>query len=107
MSLADWANVNELNEFATAINAIDAIKGSKPIATASSIAPIAPIAPIAVAESRKLEPKERAYLLNWLKIIGETDQEEIEYTLKQCESDAVVREWFLSRARKLALFENK
>lgn len=104
MSLADWANVNELNEFATANNANDAIKGSKPMATASSIAPIAPIA---LAEPRKLKPKEREYLLNWLEIIGETNQEEIEYTIKQCESDAVAREWFLSRARKLSLFESK
>lgn len=104
MSLADWANVNELNEFATAINAIDAIKGSKPMATASSIAPIAPIA---VAEPRKLKIQERECLLNWLQIIGETNQEEIEYTLNQCESDAVTREWFLSRANKLAIFESK
>jgi hypothetical protein len=100
MSLADWTNVNKLNEFATAINAIDAIKGSKPRTTASSIAPIAPIA---VAEPRKLKLKEREYLLNWLQIIGETNQEEIEYTINQCESDAVARDWFLSRAHKVAL----
>jgi hypothetical protein len=104
MSLADWANVNEINEFATATDAT----GATELAIDTNIGLlVAPVASVAVAEPRKLKPKERECLLNWLQIIGETDHEEIEYTLKQCESDTVVREWFLSRARKLALFESK
>jgi hypothetical protein len=52
----------------------------------------------------RLTSKERAYLLNWVASIGETNPDEIEYTLNQCESDPVAREWFLTRAYKLSLF---
>jgi hypothetical protein len=101
VSLSDWIKPNRGYESATATGATNATEKVELVGFGGSVAPVAPVA---VAEPRKLNPKERAYLLNWLASIGETNPEEIEYTLNQCEGDPVAREWFLTRAYKLSLF---
>jgi hypothetical protein len=101
VSLSDWIKPNRGYESATATGATNATEKVELVGFGGSVAPVAPVA---VAEPRKLNPKERAYLLNWLASIGETNPDEIEHTFNQCESDPAVREWFMNRAYKLSIF---
>jgi hypothetical protein len=101
VSLSDWIKPNRGYEPATATYATNATEKLKSFEFGDSVALVAPVA---VAKPKKLKPKERDYLLNWLDLIGEINPDEIKYTLDQCERDPEAREWFMSRAYKLSLF---